>query len=466
MCYLVSVFLFLIPVLSPAQIDRVQTNQSLPSVHDSNGILTRDKEKAIGQAWLQNMQRQLVLLHDPLLEDYLLNLLYDLSVATGLSGYDFHLLVVDDKRINAFAVPGGIIGINSGLMIYADTLDQFVSVLAHELGHLKQKHFLRNVEYLQSTQNQDLTALLLGIGLFITGQADIGLATIYGSAAVKQDQVLAYSRDFETEADLLALQTMQAKGYNPFAGIELLDKLQQDANNSLVLPEFLLTHPITSSRVALLQERLVHNKQEPGKKDLSYQLLRTRLMVKSAVNQENFVLPEVKSYYQALTRADKSKMVTELQALLAARPDKLIYIISLAEAWIANKQLDQAIGLLSKHQSLNPQNYPLNFHLAMAYQQKGRLDLARGLLQALVEARPQSVWLWEKLAEVSQSPDAAFTFHMARANVFALKGQVKLAVKQLDLAKKQAKSMIEKAQVDEAIRLYQGRGKGGNKKKP
>ena len=457
---------WLVPVLTQAQNQRQeQLSQALPSVHDTNGILSRAKENAIGQAWLQHVEPQLKIFHDTLLQDYILKLIYDLSVATGLSGYDFRLLFIDDKRINAFAVPGGIIGINSGLMIYADTLDQFVSVLAHELGHLKQKHFLRNVEYLESTQQQDLTALLLGIGLFITGHTPVGLATIYGNAAAKQGQALAYSRDFETEADLLALETMESQNYNPFAMTALLDKLQQDANNSWVLPEFLSTHPITRNRIALIRERLVHKQPAPDKTNLSYQLLRSRIIAKSGINQENFVSAEVKSYYHALTTPKKQEAITELQALLSARPDNLIYIISLAEAWIHNQQPDHAIRLLKKHLSLNPQNYPLNTSLAQAYQQEGKFIAARELLESLTESHPGSIWLWQKLAEVSQTPDAALSFHVAKAKIFALKGQTKLAIKQLNLAKPHAKSVIEKAKINQSIKLYQEMQENKNKNK-
>lgn len=452
---LLSIAWLFAPTLTQAQNQRQQVNQTLPSVHDTNGILSRAKENAIGQAWLQHVEPQLAIWHDALIQDYILKLIYDLSVATGLSGYDFRLLFIDDKRINAFAVPGGIIGINSGLMIYADTLDQFVSVLAHELGHLKQKHFLRNLEYLESTKQQDLTALLLGIGFFITGHTPIGFATIYGNAAAKQDQVLAYSRDFETEADLLALETMESENYNPFAMTALLDKLQQDANNSWVLPEFLSTHPITRNRIALIQERLIHKQPAPDKTNLNYQLLRSRIIAESGINQENFVSTEVKSYYHALTTTKKQEAISALQTLLSARPDNLIYIISLAEAWMDNQQPDQAITLLNKHQSLNPQNYPLNTSLVQAYQQEGKLIAARELLESLTKSHPRSTWLWQKLAEISQTPDAALSFHIAKANVFALKGQINLAIKQFNLAKPHAKSVIEKAKINQSIKFYQ-----------
>ena len=103
-CYLLlwSYWLFL-PLFSP-----VVSGKDLPGVYSTQGILTREKEQAIGQAWLRDMRDKLVLLQDVLLQDYLLNLTYDLSVASGLSDYAYQLLLIDDKRINAFAVPGGI----------------------------------------------------------------------------------------------------------------------------------------------------------------------------------------------------------------------------------------------------------------------------------------------------------------------------------------------------------------------
>ena len=334
----------------------------LPSIHSNYGVLTQQQEAAIGQAWLQNIQSELNLFEDVLIADYLQHLIYDLSVAMKLTNYRFHLLLIDDKRINAFAVPGGIIGINTGLIIHADHADELASVLAHELAHLKQKHFLRNLEYLQATQNQNLTALLIGIGFFITGQADIGLATIYGNATAKQDQILAYSRDFETEADLLAQQTMQARGYRPDATIRFMEKLQQDVNNNLVLPEFLSTHPVTEKRIAALQERLLQNnfnkeqKYQPPVTDATYPYLRMRLLARYKISPQSFITTELDTFYHLLTMEDKQKAITRFRQLLKKNPDHLIYTISLAELLLQTKKIDAAVTLLEKSQQLNPQS--------------------------------------------------------------------------------------------------------------
>ena len=453
-CYLLlwNYWLFL-PLFSP-----VVSGKDLPGVYSTQGILTREKEQAIGQAWLRDMRDKLVLLQDVLLQDYLLNLTYDLSVASGLSDYAYQLLLIDDKRINAFAVPGGIIGINTGLLIHADSLDQFVSVLAHELAHLKQKHFLRNIEYLQSTQNQDLAALLLGLGLFISGNSDAALATLYGNVGIKQNQLLAYSRDFETEADLLALQAMQVSGYDQSATIELLGKLQRDADKSFVVPEFLSTHPVTRNRIANLQERLLNNasqfKQTDVVERLNYDLLRSRLMIANKLVQTDFKSPEVERYYRALMTKNPQEAISLMHSLLSTKPDNLIYVVSLAEQLLADKQFKQAEALLLRHQVLNPQNYPINFYLALAYQQQNKLALAQTLFTSLAESRPESVLLWEKLAEVSRNTGALFAFHMAEAKIFVLRGKLHSALKHLDLASKNASSVIEKAQVKEAMQRY------------
>ena len=119
---------------------------TLPELGDRvSGAVSSSEEKAIGEMFLKQVYSQAPLITDPLLFEYTEHLIYRLSEFSQVSDRYFTILLIDDDSLNAFAAPGGIIGINGGLFLYSDNEGQFASVLAHELAHLSQRHFARNV---------------------------------------------------------------------------------------------------------------------------------------------------------------------------------------------------------------------------------------------------------------------------------------------------------------------------------
>lgn len=138
--------------------------------------------------------------------------------------------LVDSRTLNAFAVPGGVIGVNAGLFAFADEEDAVVSVLAHELGHLAQRHYARGQARAEQTQLPAMAAMLAGMLIAASGGGEAGIAAAMGSqAAFIQDQ-LAYSRRFEQEADRLGLQTMAQAGFDPQAMVRMFRAMQRQAS--------------------------------------------------------------------------------------------------------------------------------------------------------------------------------------------------------------------------------------------
>ncbi|HBN61999.1 MAG TPA: peptidase M48, partial [Halomonas sp.] len=194
---------------------------------------------------------------DPIVSDYLESLVARLAPYSQLGSLQTTTVMVDNRSLNAFAVPGGVVGINSGLFAFAEDEGAFVSVIAHELGHLSQRHYARGSARAEQTQLPAMAAMLAGMLIAASGGGDAGIATAMGSqAALIQDQ-LTYSRRFEQEADRIGLQAMAEAGYDPEAMVRMFDTMQRLSRlQGGTPPEFLLTHPVSDSRLSDAQARV------------------------------------------------------------------------------------------------------------------------------------------------------------------------------------------------------------------
>ena len=187
----------------------------LPNLGESSSSLfSPEQEYQLGRAWLRMFRSQAPTLDDPLLQDYLEDLIYRLVTHSELQDRRIDVVIVDNPVINAFAVPGGVIGVHTGLLLYAQNEDELATVLAHEIAHLSQRHFSRRVE--QQQKQQPLTmAGLLASAVLIATTGGAGLAAMTATQAAALDAQLRYSRSAEQEADRIGMQTMVKAGMDP-----------------------------------------------------------------------------------------------------------------------------------------------------------------------------------------------------------------------------------------------------------
>ena len=222
---------------------------NLPNLGDRvSGVVSLEQERMIGQGFLEQVYAQAPLINDPIIQEYTELLIYRLSETSQVKDRDFTIVLIDEKSLNAFAAPGGVIGVNGGLFLNADNEAQLASVLGHELAHLSQRHFARNVLRGRDTNLASSLVMVSAIALAIISNNPS--AFIAGPAALAQQQ-LRYSRIFEREADRYGFNNLIAAGYDPAGMGEMFEnmaKIRKLAGDNP--PEFLLTHPITSSRVS------------------------------------------------------------------------------------------------------------------------------------------------------------------------------------------------------------------------
>ncbi len=427
-------------------------NLNLPELGDPGaGIITPSQEYELGQKWMRAYRAQVPTSSDPFLQSYLEELVTRLSTYSDLKDPRLDVLVVENPTLNAFAVPGGVVGIHTGLFLYANTEEQLASVVAHELGHLSQRHFARTVQEQKENAVKTMAAMLASILIATSTQGDGGMAAIAATQAASIDAQLRFSRSMEQEADRIGMETLVRAGMNPYAMPEMFEEMMKLTRYQRRPPEFLLTHPLSESRVNDTRLRAQQYRKRLDPLELEYQLMKVRVELLHQ-NDPIYALQmfenrakasslqgEAAKYGLALahTRAGKTGRAKELLHELRERnPNNLYYIIALAEAHSEAGQTDEAIAILEDERKRYPRYHPLNIRLAEVLMKAGKYQQCEQLLKAHVERRPKDDYVWYLLAEVHGLAGNILDVHLARAEYFVLNGIFEKAEIQLSHALK------------------------------
>ncbi|MFN7552334.1 MAG: M48 family metalloprotease [Pseudomonadota bacterium] len=231
----------------------------LPDIGSSAAaIITPQQERQIGEQMLRSLRGARAVADDPLLDEYLSAMGYRLVSHSERPEQAFTFFVVRSEQINAFAAPGGFIGMNTGLIATAENESEVAAVLAHEVAHVTQRHILRAVE---SMQQVSLPIMLAMLGVLIAAQgadsADAAQAAVVGGSALLQQQQINFTRGNEYEADRIGIQILARAGYDPQAMASFFWRMGRAtrANTGEGVPEFLRTHPVTATRISEAKDR-------------------------------------------------------------------------------------------------------------------------------------------------------------------------------------------------------------------
>ena len=411
----------------------------LPMLGDtSSGMISPVQERQLGQKWLRLYRSQVPTSSDPLIIDYLEKLLNHLATFSQLENKELDLVLVQNSTLNAFAVPGGIIGVHTGLLSYARTENQLASVLAHELAHLSQRHYARQLEQEKKMSVPFYTAMLASLVLLASsGQSDAGMAALSATQAAALDARLRFSRQNEQEADRIGMQTLIQAGLDPYAPAEMFEEMLRGVRYGRRPPEFLLTHPVTESRVADARNRAMNYPRKVYADNLEFQLMRTRVRVyseetpqlavrrlKGEVDGES-AAPDASRYGLSLahTLAGQYPEAREaLKPLLEKEPDKLTYRIMATDIEVAAGNYAQALKTLDELLAENPGNHPLTIRLAEALMKSGDYQRSAEVLERYSRRRSNDDYVWYLLAEVNGLAGNIPGVHEARAEYFILNG--------------------------------------------
>lgn len=426
----------------------------LPSLGDaSSAVVSPEQEYKLGRAWLSMLRGQVSQLNDPILKEYVEQSVYKLAETSQLKDRRLEFILLASPQLNAFAAPGGIIGVNGGLFLHAQTEAEYASVMAHELAHLSQRHFARGVEAQQRMQMPFMAAMLAGIVAAAAGAGDAGIAAIVGTQAAAYQVQTRYSRQNEQEADRIGIINLERAGYDPSAMPEMFERLIRIYRFDRTPPEFLSTHPLTDSRVADARGRAERMRKPNAIKDtLRYQLMRARVMLRFeetpgvAVKRFNAQLDENPKSEAAryglalsLTKAGRfAEARKQLDQLLKQKPNDVIYNLAYVDLDIASNRLSAAYSRTMRLLEVYPSSFPAQQAQADILFKQNKTKEAEAILDKIIAKRPTDPDIWLQLAEVRGLNNNIIGLHQARAEYFARTGDYTQAIQQLDLAKRRA----------------------------
>ena len=437
-------------------------NLSLPELGDRvSGVVSNDQEKIIGNEFLKQVYSQAPLIFDPLIQEYSELLVYRLSEYSQVKDRNFNVLLIDDSSLNAFAAPGGVIGINGGLFLNAQNEGQFASVITHELAHLSQRHFARNI---LNSQDNNIASVLVMVSAVAAAVATNNPTAFMAGPAFLQQQSLRYSRLFEREADRVGFNNLINAEYDPSSMGEMFEqmaKLRRLAGDKI--PEFLLTHPISSSRVTDAFNAADQVETPFNTKDsLNYQFIRGRLQIRyediplNSVRKIKGLLkkdPSSNENRYALSIAYKisgqhEEALKVIDSLIIENPKNLILNNTKAEILLDQGKSKDALELVNAFLNISPKNYPLSVLKAKILAYDKKLFAAEELIRDQLLRRNNDPYLWLYLSEVQRDSKNVIGYHQSRAEYYLLLGQYEDALNQLQFALKLTENNF---QVSESI---------------
>jgi beta-barrel assembly-enhancing protease len=427
--------------------------QGLPDLGGTGeAALSPSVERRLGESIVRDMRRDPAFIDDPEISEYLGLLGARLTEVTPGARQDFEFFAVRDASINAFALPGGYIGVHTGLLNAAETESELASVLAHEIAHVTQRHIARMLGQQQQMQLPVMAAIAAAI-LLGRSRPDLasGAATAAKAGAVSAQ--LAYSREFERDADRVGLQALGDAGFDARSMAVFFEKMQraQRVSDDGTLPGYLRTHPVSIERIADAQNKVAALPYKQHLDSAEFHLVRAKLRaeagdVRDAVShfqgsvRDKRYANEAAARYglvSALVRARRFEEADRELASLRASGASGPMIETLAG------RVKQALGdnaaaekLLAQARSRYPHSRPVLYAHIAALLELGRQAQAAAVLAEAVRSYPSDPRLRGLQSRSYAALGKRLLQHQAQAEYYALQGSLPAAIEQLQLARR------------------------------
>ena len=396
----------------------------------ADAVLSKSDEAQIGRSIMQQIRNSGSLVEDPQITEYINDIGYRIAVHANESERKFTFFVIDEPSINAFALPGGYIGVHSGLIEATRSEDELAGVLAHEIAHVTQRHIARAVD---ASQKQSMLSTAIMLGAVIAGAAGAGSDAIQGAMAVAQgtqaQAQINFTRDNEYEADRIGIAALANAGFDPQGMASFFEVMSgNNSIGSMRVPEFLKTHPVTSSRIAEARNRARFYNAKNTTDTRNYGITRARLIVSNQKSPQDAVNFYTQKEYKYLSDEEKYGLGLAYQmagqlieaeqiftALLNANKEVIAYHIASAEIMNLLDQEEKAKDIYKRALELFPRNIPLVIHYANTLLFQNEAELAHKILLDLlnnVPPTPEQVRLIARAAIQANDPAEA-NYYMA-----------------------------------------------------
>ena len=422
-----------VPNFNPVMIASAEPpkiNSQLASMDNGQALIDTEQNRQVGEWALRQINGNAALIKDPWLQQSLEQIVWQINAVAGLNA-PMGLVIINDKQINAFAVPSGLIGINVGLLDKAKSLDEIVSVVAHEIAHVSQRHYQHRNDEKTKQLLMQAGGLLAGVAASKVGDGDAAAAVMLGSQAMSANAAASYSRGQEREADRIGMQIMNQAGYDVNAMPSFFATLDQQnpVKSNTLIPSFILSHPLTADRISEARARVATYKRDSqanmaSNRYQSIQQQRAQLfeqiqwraryygylvnkadLEQGAKTSEGAKLALINYYLDnGQPKAAQSLMQDFDEDINTLANPLAVVIFSQLAAQQGN--IDVAIAKLQQLASVYPERTDVPRYLSDIYlkyrptAESGQKVLA--LLQPLSKQNPRDVMLWDRLQQASQ----------------------------------------------------------------
>jgi predicted Zn-dependent protease len=358
-------------------------------------------------------------------------------------------ILVNNSDINAFALPGGIVAINTGLLILSEKESEVASVFAHEIAHVTQRHIARNFANAKSFSVISALTLLGSILAAAYGGGELGQAAIITTQSGLQERRLAYSRSFEQEADRVGMQFLVNANIDPEGMPAFFERLNKHTQlNRGQIPEFLSSHPLTTNRISESKSRASQYNGSFTSNTIHFDYAKARAIALSNspsqladfYRKKNKIpgsLSDTETYTYALSlsRIGKSQQALQQLKLITLNADNELTIkLARAQIQIVDGQYDQAQKLLKSLEQIYPSNSSIKYYLATALSDNGNPQLALQKLDQVDNTQPVNP-IFDKLkAKVASKANLAWLSHESLSDYYAAHGQYGTAMEQIQLS--------------------------------
>ncbi len=449
--------------------------EGLPDLGEaSSADLSPQMERRIGESIMRDIRlRDPSYVEDAEVNEYINLLGTRLAAASPESRRDLEFFVVRDPTLNAFAMPGGFVGVHSGLILAAQSESELAGVLAHEISHVTQRHLARMMSKQGQAQMTQLLAVAVAI-LAARANSQVSEAALTAGMAAGVQSQLNYSRDFEREADRMGIQTLDRAGFDVRGMGDFFERLQKFGrlydNNA---PGYLRTHPLTTERIADMENRILTAQYRQVPDSLEFQFVRAKLKAGQGSPAEALAefegqlrerkyLGEAAARYglalaqlRAKNHREAERQIGELRRLKAASP----MVESLA-AEVKRAQGDAAgtVRLYREARARYPERRALAYGEVEALLAGDRPQEALAAASAELQLHPADAALYGLQAKSYAALGKRLLQHRALAEVYVLRGQLPAAIEQLSLAQKAGDGdFYEQSQVDARLRELRAR---------
>ena len=414
-------------------------SQHLPNIGDpAASVLPLSKEQNLGRIFVREIRSKLPLVSDLEVNEYL-NALGTQLANQSHSPLKFYFLLADSPSVNAFATLGGVITINSGLLILMDNESQLAGVMAHEIAHVTQRHLAR---FLAASDRLNWTSALalLSVILATTYDADLGQLGLHASITAPLERQLSYLRAHEREADNTGMQIMASSGINPNSVPDVFQHLHDQSSSASQVPEFLRTHPFTLDRLNDAINRLSryrHGTYRTDSEEFQYTKARLHAMTSPKdVLRERTSDDTIYLYKRAVALMQLHRTQEALDILKKInRPESNLSIkLALAQVYIRHGDYNHARDLLQQLNTVYTNRETISYYYALSLLKLGQADKASQVLSPITIRKHHHPLIYKLYAEIAQRQNKPWVSHEYLADYYEANGKLNTALNHLQQA--------------------------------